>query len=294
MKYTDNALDEIVNLEREVFSLKAQNAILLKKYKMAQRDASTQDRLVEYNNLVVDSIPFLANISLSQPTAPSISDPEEAVLVCSCWHIGEVVKANDMGGMNEYNMDIFVRRLQQLVDKTVGIVAPLQKSRGLKTLHLIHTGDAVGGIIHSELTESNDLNIVEQAHLGALVTAQAILELRHYFSNISFTGVIGNHGRIKEERYFKNKAQVNWDYVFYNTLATLLQNFPEIVFNIPLSYWTDIDILSWKFLIQHGDSMGRGNLYNTLQRSTAKWRDILAVQGKHFNYFISSHYHTRA
>ena len=163
MKYTDNALDEIVNLEREVFSLKAQNAILLKKYKMAQRDASTQDRLVEYNNLVVDSIPFLANISLSQPTAPSISDPEEAVLVCSCWHIGEVVKANDMGGMNEYNMYIFVRRLQQLVDKTVGIVAPLQKSRGLKTLHLIHTGDAVGGIIHSELTESNDLNIVEQA-----------------------------------------------------------------------------------------------------------------------------------
>ena len=153
----------------------------------------------------------------------------------------------------------------------------------------------VSGIIHEELESTNQLNIVEQAMLGSLITAQGIQELARAFPKVILTCVVGNHGRTQKSKYFKHKQQVNWDYVFYHNLALLLRGQKNVRVNIPLSFWAMVDVRGWKFLVMHGDlvkSWGGIPFYG-LSREEGKWTKIKSSQKEHFNYFVASHFHTK-
>jgi hypothetical protein len=162
-------------------------------------------------------------------------------------------------------------------------------------LRVILTGDMVSGIIH-ELEESNCLNIVEQAHLGALVTAQGLLDLARRFPRVIVTCVAGNHGRVREKKYYKHRQTVSWDYIFYETLALLLKNQNNITFQIPLCNWAGVEIQGFNFFVNHGDSIKSwgGIPFYGLNREASKWAEINASNNKFFQYFLTSHFHTRA
>ena len=285
--------DQVRN-ERQVIQTTGELADLRKKYKELLKERNVQDRILEFNAKAITALP-----AVKAPKALTSKDRhtvESAVLVGSCWHIGEVINKQQMGGLNEYNFDIFCRRLQFLIERTIKFTTANMSNHAFDELHVFLTGDMVSGIIHDELIESNDLNIVEQAHLGSLVTAQAFLELAQAFPKVIVTCVVGNHGRVKQQKYFKNKQQVNWDYVFYNNLALLLQNQKNITFNIPLSFFAGVTIKGQNFLVMHGDlvkSWGGIPFYG-LNREVSKWVAIKASQKDFFQYFVGSHFHTTA
>lgn len=279
---------------REVEQLRALLSIERQRAKALDKERIAADRIVEYAKIALRSLPTV------RPPAPLPASKrkgktrESAVLLASCWHIGETVRAEEMGGLNAYDFDVFCARLQHVIDTTVKFCLDNMVGYEFDELHVIHTGDAVSGIIHDELIESNCLNIVEQAHLGALVTAQALRELCAVFPKVVFTGVVGNHGRTEKAKRWKGKAQVNWDYVFYNYLATMLRDQPNITFNVPLSFWAGIEIRGYNFHISHGDTAKSWNgiPFYGLNREAGKWTEIAAVQSKVWHYFIRSHYHT--
>lgn len=282
-----------VSKDKEVTTLKAKIALLVKKYKEAIKQADTQEQILEYNRSAVDALP-------SVPVLPSVEvkdkeTTESVVLIGSCWHIGETINKQEMGGLNEYNFDIFCQRFQFLVDRTITFTTRNMSKHKFEELHVFLTGDMVSGIIHDELEASNQLNIVEQAYLGALVVSQGLLELAQAFPSVIVTGVVGNHGRVRPQKYYKNKQTVNWDFVFYSTLALLLKNQKNISFNIPMSFWAGVNVRGWNFMIQHGDlvkSWGGIPFYG-LARENSKWMLISASQNKFFNYFVASHFHTK-
>lgn len=286
-------LSERVLADRQMAGLRGKIALLEHEKKELQKQANAQDTIIELAKLALDALPPVA-----VPTPlhlPSKPDVESAVLVASCWHIGEVVRSEEMNGMNEYNFDIFCKRVQRLVEKTISFTAENMKAHTFDELRIFFTGDMVSGIIHDELTETNQLNIIEQATLGALVTAQAIRDLAAKFPRIICTCVVGNHGRVRKEKYFKGKW-VNWDTVFYNYLALLLRNQTNVTFQIPQSFWTGVEVKGWKFLITHGDlikSWGSIPFYG-IKRAVDAWLEIEAARGKFFQYFVASHFHNKA
>lgn len=277
-------------------SLRGEIRILKSKYKIAIRSRETQRLILEAN---AESIASLPKVKAPGPIILNPKDrktTESAVLVGSCWHIGETINKEEMGGLNEYNFDIFVRRLQFLVGKAIKFTRQNMAMYNFEELHVLLTGDMVSGIIHEELAETNDLTIVEQATLGAFVTAQAILELAQAFPKVKVTCVVGNHGRIGPKKYFKHKQSVSWDYVFYTNLALLLKKQPNVSFNIPKSFWALVNIQGWNFLVMHGDlikSWGSIPFYG-INREVAKWVKIKASQDTFFNYTVMSHFHTFA
>ena len=267
-------------------------------------NARARIRSLEKQRIAADRIVEIARTSIK--ALPPVRPPaiptrrkdhrtrESAVLLNSCWHIGEVVRREEMGGLNQYDFATFCSRLQHVVDSVVKYCTQTMAGYDFEELHFIHTGDAVSGIIHDELVETNDLNIVEQAHLGALVTAQALRELCAAFPKVVFTGVVGNHGRTEKHKRWKGKAQVNWDYVFYHYLACMLAGQPNISFNIPLSFFAGVEIRGWNFHVSHGDTAKSWNgiPFYGLNREAGKWTEIAALENKVWHYYVRSHYHT--
>ena len=284
------SLSKEVGQEKLLSAIHAENALLKKKVALLLKEANAQDRIISYNKMSVDALePVKYKPSYNKEDKET---PESAVLVGSCWHIGETISRDEMGGMNEYNFEIFVRRFQYLIDKTIHNALKYT----ITELHLVLTGDMVSGIIHDELEASNELNIVEQATIGALVVAQGIQDLAANFPKVIVTCVVGNHGRTKQKKYFKHKQQVNWDYVFYTNLALMLKKQKNVSFNIPLSFWAGVQIQNSRFLVMHGDlvkSWGSIPFYG-LNREEAKWVKIKSSQSDFFNYFVASHFHTKA
>lgn len=289
-------IPEQVKYDEQIESLRAQIVLINRKYKEEIKGKRIQEQILEFNRLSVKSLPIVKAPKPLEPEVKKDKVIESAVLVGSCWHIGETINKQEMGGLNEYNFDIFVQRLQFLIGRTIKFTTQNMSQHYFEELHIILTGDMVSGIIHEELEASNQLNIIEQAYLGSLVTAQALLELAQAFPKIIVTGVVGNHGRVQKSKYFKHKQTVNWDFVFYNTLALLLQKQENIKFNIPMSFWAGVEIQGWKFLIMHGDlirSWGSIPFYG-INREVSKWVKIKAAEKDFFQYSVMSHFHTKA
>jgi hypothetical protein len=280
--------------DKKIAGLKAEVHQLQRKYKESIKQSNVSERIVERLEQGIAALPVVP-----APAKPKIvrgQSVESAVLVGSCWHIGEKIDRQEMGDLNEYNFDIFVRRLQFLIEKAITFTQDNMKSHTFEELHLFLTGDMVSGIIHEELVETNELHIVDQCLLGALVVAQAIQDLARVFPRVTVTGVVGNHGRTQQQKQFKHKGTKSWDYVFYNTLALLLRNQENVTFIIPKSYWAVVEVQGHLFQIQHGDTIKSwgGIPFYGLNRETSKWVEIHATQGRFIRYYVTSHFHTKA
>lgn len=280
--------------DKQVAYLQGQVNLLGQKYRAALKQANAQEQILEFNRLAVQALPTVP--APGPLKIESKKTAESVVLVGSCWHIGETINKQEMGGLNEYDFDVFARRLQYVIDKTISYTVRNMQAHAFEEVQVLLTGDMVSGIIHDELEASNQLNIVEQAHLGALVTAQALLELARAFPRVVVTGVVGNHGRVKHAKYYKHKQTVNWDFVFYQTLALLLRNQKNVQFHIPMSFWAGVEIQGHNFLVMHGDiikSWGSIPFYG-INRAVARWVEIQSSVDKFFEYFVFSHFHTKA
>lgn len=273
---------------------KAQSKTLKKKYDALVKEVAVWERVWDRIEQVV---PVMPTVKVPKPAKISEKKTvESAALAAACWHIGEVVDFGSMGGLNEYNFDIFTQRLQLMIDKAISFTHRNMKEHIFADFHLMLLGDMVSGIIHDELLESNEMHIVDQTMVGALVTAQAIMELARAFPKVIVTGVPGNHGRTQKQKQYKDKGSKSFDYMFYNMLAMMLKDQKNVEFNIPRSYWALLEIQGWNFQLMHGDTVRSwgGIPFYGLNREMNKWTEIHAIRERVMHYYVSAHYHTKA
>ena len=239
-------------------------------------------------NIAVLSAPIIKKPKLIK----DISDAEQATIVLSDLHIGEVVSKEEMAGINEYNINIFCKRLQFISDKILDIVFNKLSGYEIRTLNVFGIGDWVSGVIHQDTIESAEITIVEQAFTGAHIMSQFLSELSMHFDNINCHFVVGNHGRLSSKITYKHRY-LNWDYVLYQTLALILTNHKNITFNIPKSFFLVTEIMDHKFLLTHGDNIKSWNNmpYYGIDKITREMSEILNGE---FDYVVLGHFHSSA
>lgn len=282
----------LVKKDIEISRLKAEKNIITKKYQQAIKATSTQEVVLEY---LRDHIQAFPEVTFPEPKPiknVTGSSEEELVLALGDIHAGEVVDAVEMNDLNEYNFDIATRRLKALADSVIDIAKNKLSGYTFRKLHILGLGDWVSGIIHDELVESADGNIIEWTMNLAYVVAQMIRELAAEFEEIEFVGVIGNHGRLHKKPRFKARY-VNWDYVCYQMLSALLANQKNVKCTIPKSFWHIHEINHHKFLLIHGDNIksSLGIPWYGIQKMVANLKELLASKDKHFDYIMLGHFH---
>jgi len=284
---------EIVKKDVQLQRLEAEKKILTQKYSQAVKGAAYQETIIENLRTYIKALP-----EVEFPTAvtrdPNDVSEEDAVLLLSDLHAGEVVRAEELNGLNKYNFDICTKRLKYLSDSIRDIVKNKLTGYKFKKLHILGLGDFVSGCIHEELLEGNDGNIIEWTTNLAYVLAQMIRELATDFELIEFVGVVGNHGRLTKKPRFKYRY-VNWDYVCYQMLSMFLANQKNVKFFIPKSFWTLHTINHNSFLLLHGDNI-KSSLsipWYGISKMVANLKELLEANNQKFNYVVLGHFHNR-
>lgn len=185
--------------------------------------------------------------------------PGTPVLFVSDIHAGEVVKPDEVMGLNKYNWKIMEARLER-VFKTA---AELLKEHLAHTLYpgivVVLGGDIVSGDIHDELKETNEKSVYDSIIPMATLLAGHIRGLRKVFKKVRVVGVAGNHGRNTRRPRAKGYVENNADFLIYQLIAKFLSDDPAITCEFPKSRDFNFVVAGRRFRLTHGDQFRGGD-----------------------------------
>lgn len=219
---------------------------------------------------------------------------QDLVLCYSDLHAAEVVSSEETRGLNEYNWDIMLARMNDLQASLFSHVDHF--GFDIATFHIHMLGDMLSGNIHQELAMTNDRPLAEavidlaEAHIPWLLT------FADYFegTKIRVAGVPGNHPRAWIKPSAK-LAQDNADWIFYKTLEIALRGHPQFEFDIQRGSMSEQIIAGrWRTLLMHGDGI-RSSMPGVPWAGVLKRIATLEAQfqqaRKPIDYFELGHFH---
>jgi hypothetical protein len=280
---------EKVGFEGKIRRLTDQLADLEKRYKEALRYRELEDAIIEACNSWGAKFDPVPTPELIIPESDVVR--ESSVSLLGDWHLWEVVDAADTGGLGEYNMEIASAYMQMLAETTIDITK--RKLRGYRfgTHYVLMLGDMVSSNIHG-IMEHSPGTAIDSLLEGQVLVARYLMDLCQHWENVHVVGVVGNHGRLSQQKRYK-KRYCNWDFALYNNVAMMLANQPNITFDFPRSFWHIVEIEGKKFLILHGDDIRSWNQipWYGIDRAVRKFREILEAYGQNFDYVAMGHFH---
>lgn len=171
-------LDEIYKAKRQLWDQRREyNKVLTSD----ARADHLVERLIEAANLVPlknYSDIFAFNDDNSQ---------EEAVLLLSDWHYGQV----SSNIWNQYNVDICMQRVSKLFNK----VASALSKHSVKSLHVVLLGDLVNGSIHTTSRVAAEEDTCDQLMHVSEIIAHFVNSLSIYVQDVKIYSTYGNHAR---------------------------------------------------------------------------------------------------
>jgi hypothetical protein len=216
----------------------------------------------------------------------------EVVLQLSDIQAGTYISKEATGGFNEYNRDILKEQFYRLLKAMTSIITRQKQIEPIRKLNIHALGDMVEGMgIFEGQAQHTDQDLYNQVFELADLICWLIVELLYLFDEIEFSGISGNHGRVGKKG--ENPHFVNWDVYLYKYIEAKLQNYKQVKFNIPLSWWYLDTIQGWNFLMLHGDDIKSWNglPYYGVDRADAKWTQLLGSIGKSYTYMELGHFH---
>jgi hypothetical protein len=220
------------------------------------------------------------------------------LLFTSDFQAGEVVRPDEIDGINEYNQDIFAERYQTMIDKTIMLATENTGATEFPGVVYLRGGDAISGEIHDELAETNDLSAVPAARLVYQQEREGIKRLRDRFGRVRVISLPGNHGRTTFKSHAKNYALRNFETLLSWWLADSFSDDPYISFWTPMSADALFEVEGWSGLLSHGDRMGsRGGQgfvgpAATIARGHQKLFQNWTATGQRVDFVLTGHLHT--
>lgn len=293
----DPEVQEAIRKDQLIANLRSENSDLKVKYQAAIRGADQTARVLANLNRIVPALP---PVEVQKPRLQDRKQVEvEALLLRSDDHAGEVVEADDMLGLNEYNMDIFSARTKRLADVIEDYVQTDFSRYDIRRLHVAYLGDRINGqpgVMHDELVRGGSSmtdSVIRSAHIDAQFTRQ----LAPFFGQIINYEVGGNHDRFTKKPEFKRAAD-NWSRMQFEYHALAMKEQKNVAFRPAKTWWRLEKILGWNFMFHHGDKIkgsgGYGGLpwYGILGK-TRQFQDVvLKAYGEPFHFVCLGHFHT--
>jgi hypothetical protein len=198
-----------------------------------------------------------------------------AVAVASDWHFGEVVEANEVNGLNEFNVEIARQRASAFFANTLKLVNSFKKDIRIDTIVLAILGDMISGNIHAELLENNETLPADQIIEVQSILASGIKLLADSGLKVKVVCHSGNHGRMTEKRRIATEAGNSLEYLMYHTIAKCFEGDNRVEFIIPRSYLSYVDINGFVVRFHHGHALryagGIGGIFIPAYKAVGAW-----------------------
>lgn len=215
-------------------------------------------------------------------------------------HAGEVVRAEEMGGSNAYNLRIADQRLERFFDKVIrrsrdwtgleydGVVLPLG-------------GDLVSGSIHDELRETDELSVLDSTLWVAQRLVSGLEKWAEVFPAIHVVKSDGNHGRDHKVPRYKGRSAHNADTHIAKIVALVwaLKNATgNVTFDIPETFDAQFSIYRTRFSLEHGEEFQRNNpgtaeigMLGPAKRGHLRKNRAMSALGQPLDVLLLAHFH---
>jgi hypothetical protein len=223
------------------------------------------------------------------------------ILFTSDGQYGEVVRADEMDGMNQFNKAIYAERYVRMLDKTIKWADAIAEGWGAKYdegMIYLRGGDAISGEIHDELRETNDASVRGALLELAALESAGIRRLKDRFGHVHVISIPGNHGRITVKPRHKSYVNLNFETILADLIHAKFEREPGITFETPASGFAYFEACGWSFEMRHGDRMGAGGGTGfigapaPITKGHLRTRMAAAMVGKKVDYVLTGHLHT--
>lgn len=263
-----------------------------REYTAALRERSRTEIICDAIKQGMIQLPPAAAPQAYAPIKPGARE-YELILQMSDLQIGQYTRADETGGLVEYDISIFEERLANLERQIIRRVTEMRNAYVIKRLNIAGLGDFVENeTIFRGQNSQIDTPVIEQFLQGSKAIADFICRLLCFFDEIMFVGVYGNHGRIGRKK--EAVMYTNWDYLLYEFLKARLAEQPRLTFIIPKSWWYIMPVRNNKFLLTHGDNVQRWMSipYYGIERADARQTLLLQSKGYSYDYWLVGHHHS--
>jgi hypothetical protein len=217
-------------------------------------------------------------------------------LMLSDLHFDEVVRPEEIGGVNSYNREIATKRIQHTVNQAITLLTEYMRDPNYDGSVLALGGDMLSGNIHDELTESNDATLNESIVALTDVLIGAIERFADAFGRVHVPCVTGNHGRMHKKPRAKHRAHHNFEWLIYQFLTRHFAGDKRVTFQIPDGIDCFYQIYNTRFVLEHGDAYtggnGIGGIMVPIMRGLAKKSQAQTAMGQPFDVALIGHFHT--
>ena len=178
--------------------------------------------------------------------------------IWSDFHYGEKVAKDEVGGVNEYNMEIAQVRMKRLVNTTIDLA--YNHMGRAKTQYpgivLCLGGDMIGGDIHEELAKTNDRTTQQSINDLTDMLAAGVETMAAKFGKAFVPCVVGNHGRSTKKMQMKQRVFTSHEWNIYCNLERYFRKSKHIQFMIPSEADAFFTVFGHRYMLTHGDSLG--------------------------------------
>ena len=270
----EDNLDTRVKLDKKVATHKSEAVFYKKLYEASLRDSTKKELIIETIQDFTKAFPAVPLKYLNNSDTPPFGHQKQIMVTpLSDTHVGERVYKEQMRNLNEYNFDIFNKRMYGWANQILKHATYRRQIAPVDELIIPMLGDMISGDIHEELARSNMANCMEQMIRGASIKGQALMYLAPHFTKITVPCVVGNHGRMTRKPPMKDKY-MDWDYMLYQWIAAFCKNQDNLEFHIPRSFLTTFKIHDKVVLIMHGDSISGAGSSGSITGAIAKLRSV--------------------
>lgn len=305
-KYRDTNWDSILgDITNKLKLAEEQEEVHADKDRILESTLANQERLIRRDStrteIIIENIKS-AIYRLPKPKPTSLMytanhdvhyNPEHVGVIVSDVHVGAKYTLEETGGLSEYNLDIFKRRLNRLKTSVLEITERHRLMYEIPHLHVFCLGDLVAGMNDAGEWSSSyiDLDIYDQMFEGIAGLRDIMATWSRNFPKVTFYGIFGNHGRVG--RRGVNKVSTNWDRIAYTFLQQSLQEYSNIDWVIPTSWFIQQKILGHNFYLTHGDGIkgSMGIPYYGVERTE---RNINGLMKEKPDYLMIGHFHSCA
>jgi hypothetical protein len=212
-------------------------------------------------------------------------------------HWGEMVRSEQIGGVNSYNLAIARQRLRTVIETTIALCKILDPTMSYPGIVCPLGGDMVSGNIHDELAASNELNTMPTVLDLYRQLVPAIKLLADTFGHVFLPCVSGNHDRDTKKIWSKDRNHTSFGWLLYQFLAAAFAEDKRITFYIPDGSDALYRIYNTRYLLSHGDEFRGGDsiigALGPVTRGENKKSARYTAVGQEYDVMEFGHFHKR-
>ena len=170
-------------------------------------------------------------------------------------HHDQVVRPEEVGGLEDYNFPVSCARAERYVNTVVEWTQDtLAPKFYFPVLWVLAYGDYTSGEIHKACERSYYRNQFKNCLAIGQLHALMYRDLAAHFEQVNVLYLAGNHGRRTPKKDYLG-AHDNWDYLCGEVARLHCRELGNVHFSIPDAWSANVNINGVGFNVSHGDDV---------------------------------------